>query len=529
MRLHISLLLIGISAFTSALPAAAEDGLALMREGNALLESALHRAALARYREAQDAGIASPLLDYNIGVASYRLGRYDDAIAAFESAYQDPALAPLAAYNLGLAHRSAGNGSDAKRWFELAAAEGDGTPLETLAHRNAQTSSSEAAPAEVESTRAARHAPRRAAEVNLFVRTGIGNDSNPNRSPEEPYVDLGQPGDPLIEPEPLPTLHTPLNATVEYVIHNEAGDSDFVIGYDVDADFYDEYFANDESTQRLRMGASMLLGETANRRRHFESGVFVTEHYQRNFDPDTGIDRNLGDFDIWQQFSYDSAGLQTDFTHTLGRWEWSLDAHLERREYEEVDLVADYDSDLILVKASADYAFSDAMSLRFAAHSYKRRFDDRPSRDLTGISLSTYPAIDYDYQGVEIGLERRLTSWMDLDFSYMRLDRTDLFEGYADYAQDVASLRIEMHPGRRVSVSLGATSRTYEYPNAFAFNDPAADLKELSDVVADLQVDIAVTKALAILVGLEATDVTSTDTRAEYTRARSLLGISWHY
>ena len=526
MRHLIALLAIAIFAIASALPAAAElDGPALMSEGNALLKSNLYRAALARYREAQGAGLASPLLDYNIGVASYRLARYDDAVTAFESAYQDPDLAPLAAYNLGLTNRAAGRASEARRWFELAASRGDGTSLEALAHRSLQAS----AGGQIEPPRAASRTPRRAGEVNLFVRTGVGNDSNPNRSPEEPYVDFGQPGDPLVEPEPVPTLYTPLTATVEYVLHNEAGDSDFIFGYDVNADFYDEFYANEEATQRVRMGASMLLGETATRRRLFETSFFVTEHFQLNFDPETGIDRSLGDFEVWQQFLYDSAGFQADFTHTLGRWQWSLDAHLERREYEAVDLVADYDSDLVLLKASVDYAITEAMSLRFAAHSYQRRFDDRPSRDLNGISLSTYPALDYDYEGMEVGLRRRVTRWMDLDFSYLHLDRTDRFEGYADYGQDVATLRLQLHPGRRVSVSAGATARSYDYLNAFAFNDPAAGPKELDDVVADFRVDVAVTKALSILVGLEATDVTSTDTRAQYTRARSLVGISWHY
>jgi tetratricopeptide (TPR) repeat protein len=526
MRQSIGLSAIAILAIAIALPASAEpDGAALMSEGNALLESNLYGAALASYRDAQRAGLVSPLLDYNIGVASYRRARYDDAVAAFESAYKDPALAALAAYNLGLTQRAAGRASEAQRWFELAASRGADTPIEALARRSLRSTLD----AQIEPTPAAAPSPARAGDLNLYVRTGIGNDSNPNRSPEEPYFDLGQAGDPLVEPEAVPTLYTPLSATVEYVLHNEAGDSDFIFGYDVAANFYEEYYANDDSTQRLRMGASLLLGETARRRRQLETAFFVSKHYQRNFDPDTGIDRFLGDFELWPQFMYDSAGLQVDFTHSLGRWQWSLDTCLERREYREVALVADYDSDFMLAKASVEYEFSDAMSLRFQAHSYRRRYDDRPSRDLTGVSLSTYPALDYDYQGLEVGLRRRLTHWMDLDFAYLHLDRADRFEGYADYGQDLVTLRAALHPGRRVSVSAGATARTYDYPNAFAFNDPAAGPKELDDVVADFRVDIAIKKALSIVVGLEATDVTSTDARAQYSRARSLLGISWSY
>ena len=62
------------------------------------------------------------------------------------------------------------------------------------------------------------------------MRTGYGNDSNPNRAPSEPYVDLAAPGTPTVVPEAVPSVYTPLQATVQYTLHNDSANTDFVFG-----------------------------------------------------------------------------------------------------------------------------------------------------------------------------------------------------------------------------------------------------------------------------------------------------------
>jgi hypothetical protein len=118
---------------------------------------------------------------------------------------------------------------------------------------------------------------------------------------------------------------------------------------------------------------------------------------------------------------------------------------------------------------------------------------------------------------------------MSLDFSYLRLDRTDAFQGYENYTQDIVGVRAVMRAGTRWTISAGAVMRNYDYANAFAFNDPTADPMSLRDVGADLSLNVAVTKAFSIQVDLASTDVTSTDPRAAYTRQRSLIAATWRY
>jgi hypothetical protein len=525
-----SLLLASLAVVSAAQASAQTSGEALMREANHLFRSKVYRAALGRYHEAESAGLSSPLLDYNIGLTYYELGQYDEAVTYLERAFGDDGLAALAAYNLALAERAGGHSGEAARWFDVAATRASGTPLEKLARQNLALPQSDAAFAANSPPRHKELQPQRPiGDLDIVVRTGYGNDSNPNRAPSEPYVDLAAPGTPTVVPEAVPSSYSPLQATVQYTLHNESGNTDFVFGYDFDGDYYSEFYANDESSQRVRMGANVLLGDTGTRRRDLETQVFLVKHDQRNYDPDDGVDRTIGNNEIWQQYSYSAAGVQADFHHRIGKWQWGFNAHLEHRDYESVPVVADWDTDLYLFKVRVGYAFTDATSMRAVLHSYRREAAERPSRDIDGTLLSTYPPIDYAYQGVELGVTHRVLSWMNLDVSYLRLDRTDSFEGYMNYTQDIVGARVVMRPSKRWTISAGLTQRSYDYPNAYAFNDPAAGPKTLDDSVADVSVNFDVLKSLSVSVDLASTDVTSSDPRAAYTRQRSLVGAVWRF
>src|SRR4029078_1469537 len=257
------------------------NGEALMREANHLFRSKVYRAALMRYHEAEKAGLSSPLLDYNIGLTCYRLGQYDDAVTYLERAYRDDGLASLAAYNLGLAERAAGRADEAARWFNVAATRASGTPIEKLSRQSLAQPQSGTAQATLSPPHHKELEPKRPiGDLDIVVRTRYGTGSNtpraptvsdthsnPNRAPSEPYVDLAAPGTPTVVPEAVASSYSPVQATVQYTLHDERGSTDFVFAYDFDGDYYSEFYANDESAQRIRVGANVLLGDTGTRRR----------------------------------------------------------------------------------------------------------------------------------------------------------------------------------------------------------------------------------------------------------------------
>jgi hypothetical protein len=369
----------------------------------------------------------------------------------------------------------------------------------------------------------------RIGEFNVRVDAAYGHDDNPNRSPAEPYVDLSAPGQPLVTPEPVATTYTPVDVTADYRFRNEAGDSDFVVGYQFDGDYFDDEFANDEVTQRLYFGADLMLGEHERRSRSLRPGMFVVQHYQRNFDPDNGIDRDIDGLDVALLYSYKAAGMNAEFAHSLRAWQWGFDLHLERREHERAPPVPNFDNELYLGELFVRYALGDATTLSLELPRYRRVFDEYRARDLTGDMLSANAPLEYKYSGTGIGLDRRFGERIDLAFTYLRLTRVDGFAGYADYTQDVVTLRASFRPTSRFFLALGATSRVYDYANAFAYNEPAAGAKELEDLTGELRAEYRVSERWSVSADLATQDVTSTDERAAYSRARTVIGAAWRY
>jgi tetratricopeptide (TPR) repeat protein len=527
----IHLLVLGVALLTAYGAAAQPEAQALLAEGNSLMRAGVHRTALLRYREAAAAGLDSPLLHYNLGVAYYRLERYREAAAEFERAAADDRLAALAHYNLGLAQRALGDDVAAEGAFRAAADLSTNRDLRRLAERAADLVSISEPVAARERTASAARRPTddsRVGEFELRATARLGQDDNIYHAPAEPYVDLADPALPTVTPVVQSASFTPVDLLAAYSLHNEAGDTDFRFAYVLDADFYPSEFANaNRISQRFSMGADILLGERERRRRELQSAFFVRQHQETNFDPDTGLEREINGEDISDRFSYQASGVEGEFDHRLGAWRWALDMRFERREYDAMPLVANYDHDYYYTAVSFEREIKSATTLTFGVRRYSRVYDTRPARDLSGDLLPTNPPEEYDYSGVALGIERRLTRTIDLDFDYLRVDRLDTFLGYYDYTEDAVRLRAVFRPHDRFYLSIGGVARAYDYPNAFAFNEPTAGPRELDERGLEALAEFRLGERWSIHAGLDSTDVTSTDARAAYARARTTLGATW--
>jgi len=527
-----------LAVIVVALPARAQiGGEELLQEGNGLFRSGLYGAALLRYREASAAGVDSALLHYNLGVVHYKLGQYGEAERWLLRASENPRFAAISAYNLGLTYRAERRTADAREWFRRAADRTSDRRLRRLAEGAAMSigvdSRASASARAVSDPRLPirKHgADARIGQFRLLTIARLGQDDNVYRAPSAPYVDLAAAGQPTVTPVVQSASFMPVDLVAEYVLENEAGDTDFIFGYRMQGDFYDSEFSNaNRVSQRFDIGADIVLAEEGNRRRTVESAFFILNHQETNFDPDDGLDRDISGVDISDQFAYRGAGAEGEFAHTLGAWQWGFDIRLERREYEDVPLVANYDHEFYFTRAEVEYAFNDATSLSFGLRRYRRLYDERLARDLNGDLLITNPSLRYDYRGVQLGFERQLTRSFTIHLDYLLLDRVDEFLGYYDYTQNVVRLRGTFRPNRRLYLSIGAVSRTYDYPNAFAFNEPVAGLRELDGTDAELHMEYRITNKLSIWGAIEVTDVTSSDARSQYSRSVSMLGMKWRH
>lgn len=97
------------------------DGSAAFSRGVEASRDGDHATALEHFEAARAAGLATPALDFNLGVTLYQLGRVDAARESFLRAWRSPRMAGPAAYRLGQIARAEGDTAAAADWFRQAA------------------------------------------------------------------------------------------------------------------------------------------------------------------------------------------------------------------------------------------------------------------------------------------------------------------------------------------------------------------------------------------------------------------------
>jgi tetratricopeptide (TPR) repeat protein len=214
----IALVLVGLLPAAPAMAATASE---LFADGNRLFRDDLYWAALLRYREAAEAGMDTPLLHYNSGVAHYRAKQHSRARDALQKAASYGPLTPISHYNLGLNAYAMGDIETALRWFRRARDQEQRRDISRLARqaiRQLQDEVKASAPVTIEA--AAEERERDLIDVDLRVRVGAGMDDNVFRSPSEPYIDLANSAQPLVTPEVQSGFYVPISLSAKYQVNS---------------------------------------------------------------------------------------------------------------------------------------------------------------------------------------------------------------------------------------------------------------------------------------------------------------------
>ena len=519
----------------SGLVAAQDDGETLMRLGNQAFRAGAYADARDSYLESLSSGFDSALLRYNLGVAHYRLGNFAAAELALERASAHPSLAPLATYNLGLTSLAAGWLDAAETRFQRVLEISTDPELSALAMRaleRARVRSRELPDVDEDRPTSRRRQYREPdppiGDLYFVVAARYGIDDNVYRSPSSAYVDLAQAGQPTVTPVKQSAGFTPVDLLTYYTIAAEEQNTEFNFVYRMNGDFYDSVYSNaNEITQRFEMGADVMLeGKHA---RKLETTFFATIHDETNFDPDTGVDRDVGGQDISDRFSYNGAGLESSYEHAMDRWVVGFDTRIERRNYEDAPVVTRYDHEFYHIDLWTERQLSESMDLFFSLQSYTREYDARRARNSNGVLLTANPTLEYSYAAADVGVERRFGTGFSLNAAYQRVERTDNFEGYSNYSQNLLSLGIEYRPNRRMHIDLSVRARSYDYPNAFAFNDPVGGPLEIDSTNAEVDFEYRFNSRISIWSEFLLRDESSTDPRLNYARNRAIVGIKWRH
>ena len=499
------------------------------QDGNRLFRDDLYWAALLRYQEASEAGMDTPILHFNMGVAHYRAQQHIRARVSLLKSAGTPELRVISHYNLGLNAYAAGNADEALDWFRRAADQEENNKIRKMAiiaisRLRAELQTTDPVLVREEQRR---EKEKPVANFELRARVGIGSDDNIFRAPGTPYIDFADPALPIVTPEVFSGTFVPIDFNAKYAVNSLKWEN-FFGAYRLSGRFYDGDTENnaDEYAHELRFGSEYDRRE-GDRRSRVYSAFTIAQHNEVYTDPDTGNPRTSGGVEIDNRMNYTRFGPELSVIQGFGKFAFGLRMKGQLWDYEDAVLVPEYDHEFFVFGGSAQYKFAPSSLLRFTVEKSSRRYSSRPSYDLNGNQLVTNPALRYDYLEFGVLARQRITDDIWFGFGYELMDRQDRYVGYNDFERDAYSFEFHWSPGRRFDLEMNTYYRVYDYPNAFAFNNPVAGPKTLESIDGEFLATFRMTKRLKLVAEIVYRETASTDTRIEYDRTRYSLGVVW--
>ena len=502
---------------------------ASFEDGNRLFRDDLYWAALLRYRQAAEEGMDTPLLHFNTGVAHYKAQQHIRARESLLRAAESPDLRVLAHYNLGLNAWAIGNQEEAVDWFRRARNQQDNDTIRDYANvalARLQTEQREADPI-VEIREKRREADKPAANFEIRARVGAGSDDNIFRAPSRPYIDFTDPALPLVTPEVYSGTFVPFNFRAKYKVNSLKWEN-FFGGYRLSGRIYDGDLENnaDEYHHELRFGSEFDRRENGRRSRVY-SAFAIAQNDEQYIDPDTGNPRTVNGEEITDRMDYVRYGPQLTTVQAFGNLSFALRLKGELWDYEDTELVPEYDHEYFLLGGNVQYKFTPGTLLRFTVEKSSRRYSSRPSFDLDGNQLVTNPELRYDYLEYGLLARQRLTDDLWFGFGFELMDRQDRYLGYNDFTRNAYMFEFHWSPGRRFDLEIETAYRDYDYPNAFAFHEPLAGPKTLETLDAEIRGTWRISRHFRLIAEVDFRETASTDTRIEYDRTRYSLSLVW--
>ena len=499
-------------------------------DGNRLFRDDLYHAALLRYRQAREAGLDTPLLDYNVGVAQYRAQQNIHARESLIKALDSPTLRVGAQYSLGLNAYALGELDEALRWFRLSRDQNINPQLANysrIAISRIRAEMIEENPAVIRIEEERRQ--REFAHLDFRARVSVGSDSNVFRSPSEPYIDFDDPALPLVTPEVKSGIFIPVSMSARYMV-NAYSHEGFYGAYRLAGRYYqDEALENgNEYIHEFSFGNEYRRrDDEANREREVYSSFKVAQHDEVYYDPDNGGSRQSGGVDVSDRMNYLRYGPDISFRQSHEHLSVGFTATGQLWNYDSVENLPEYDHEYFLFGAMTQYRFSRSSLLRLILDKSSRRFGQRPSFELDGTQQVGAPPVRYDYLSLGLIARQRLFDGLWFGVEFKRTERTDQHVGYNDYSRDSYGVDIHWALSNRFQVRLAAYYRLYDYPNAFAFHNPAVGIKTLETADAKLNVSYRMTPTLTLVLEGLFREKVSNDTRIAYDRNQFVLGVRW--
>lgn len=510
--------------------AAAASADELFADGNRLFRDDLYWAALLRYEQAAAAGLDTPLLHFNVGVAHYRAHQYGRARQSFQLALQDATLLPAAHYNLGLTAVAVHDTAGARQLFRQVAQQQSSPRLSALAIR-ALEELVNIAPDDPAASASADDAETaiRPEGLQLRISAGVGSDDNVYRSPDQPYFDRSQPGNPLITSAVSSGTYVPIDFNARYSVGSFENES-FYASYRLMTRYFQDPKLEDagELTQQLAFG-STFHSRAENRERKIRSAFTIAQHSEVWFDPDDGTERRENGELVGDRLSYVRYGPELWARQSFKRLSFNLQAKGQIWNYEQAGDTQEYDHEFLQIGVAAQYRFTTTSLLRIEGDVSKRRFGDRRAYSLNGTQSSDNPSLRYDYVSLGATARQRLTRSFWFGLRYQRTERSDQYLGYNDYYRDSYGADFSLRVNDRFKVRTEGWYHIYNYLRAYAYQVPAAGRKTMETATARVTARWRFNNDLSLIGSYEFAETASNDLRIDYTRSQFMIGLRWQF
>jgi hypothetical protein len=444
-------------------------------------------------------------------------------------------LRPISHYNLGLNAYSMGDTEQAFDWFRKARDQQQRRDISRLARRAIRELQGKIDAARTVTVLAAREEERKFTNLDLRIRFGAALDNNVFRSPSDPYVDLSVVGQPLITPEITQGFYMPVSVSAKYQV-NSLENENFFGSYRFGGRFYHDsttrYIKNmtngDEYLQEIGVGSEYRnKNEDDDRETRVFSAFKIAQHHESYYDPDNGVERDIGGVSIADRLSYLRYGPEFWMRKRIGAITLGARAKGQLWNYDEVNVVPGYDHEYWNVGVSVQYRFTSTSLLRVGTEYYTRRFGERPAFELDGTQPLGNPTIRYDYKKYSLEARQRITNGLWFSVGYTQTEREDRYLDYNTYMRDGYNAAFHLQLGERFDLEASDTYNIYNYEAAFAFNEPLASRKTLETAIGRVIATWKMTRSLDLMAEYSRREVASNDSRIQYDRDQIMIAVRW--
>lgn len=367
----------------------------------------------------------------------------------------------------------------------------------------------------------------------------IGFDSNAYRAPSDDYVDFyaDTTGSTTVSPDVQSGFFIPLSLDLSY---DKKLDKEWrlITQYNFDGKTYlDNDLSNaDQYSHKASIGAKYKIHNFKTRKSSIYAGAIMTDRQRTYYDRDTGLEKTTSTAldDVSDLYSYRSQGFEIVYDYWKKKdWSFNAQYRMEERDHASVPAGSEYDNDYTRLDLGFNYRINKTFrtAVDYSAYSYDYSF--RHARNLSGQLYSSHPLLEYDYQKILLSLQHRLSSVLNLKYSYEMRNREDNYLGYNDYDMTTLALSLRYHPNDQYLLRAKISSEQRDYPNAWNFDrDPSlypaitnSQHKSSDGTVLAFSADYQWDDKITLFGDIELSKNNNTDPRYDYDRNQLVVGL----